>query len=316
MAKHHYVPQFYLRNFTPSPGEKDVFVYKRAEKPFRSGIINLATSNNFYSIKDEETGAKDETIEHFFSQLEGATKPIIDKVIHDKRIGLTNDERVTFTHFLGFLYVRNQTFRQKTKNFYSEIMKQTMAFAAHDKELFSRSLKKAVTENITEKQLEETRELALSGEYDIGYKEEDHFIGATLSLAKDIMPLFWGKNWRIITTTTSRSFVTSDNPISIAPPRNYIKHPLGGLGLLEADIYLPLSPDTVLFCTNNEEWPDTIELKREWVDSTNKLTAQFAQKFLFANVESKDISDIFSKTNEGDSTKIYTDNSFMRKPKE
>lgn len=276
-----------MRNFSPSSNKKDIFVYKRDEKPFRSGIINLTASNDFYSVRDEKTGEKDQTIEKFFSQLESAAKPIIDKIIFDKQINLNDDERIALTQFLGFLYVRNQTFRQKTKNFYSEIMKQTLAFTAHNREHFRQSLKSATIDEITEEQAEGARKLALSGNYDIDYKEDDHFIGATLSMAKDIMPIFWGKNWRIITTTTSRSFVTSDNPISIAPPRNHVKHPFGGLGLLEADIYLPLSPDTVLFYTNSKEWPEVIKLKREWVDSTNKLTAQFARSFYLSILNQK-----------------------------
>jgi len=313
VAKNHYVPQFYLRNFSPTKGGDDIIVYKRNEKPFRSNIINIASSNDFYSVKDEKTGKKDTTIEKFFSQLEGAAKPIIEKLICEKNADMTEDNRIVLTHFMGFLFVRNQVFRQKTKNFYSEIMKQTIAFGAHNKEYFHEMLKKATGKNLTKSQMERTREFALKGEYDIGYENDDHFIGATLSLAKDIMPIFWGKHWKIITTKTSRSFVTSDNPMSLARPRDYIKSPFGGLGLLEADIFLPLSPDTVLLCTNNKEWPNIIEIKREWVDSTNRLTAQFAQKFLLADIESQDISMVFNNTNEGDSTKVYTDNSFFAK---
>lgn len=310
MARHHYVPQFYLKNF--SQNRKDILVYKRGEKAFSSGIANLAAANDFYAIKDEKTGKKDETIEKFFSQLESAAKPIIEIIINSRKINICEDERKSLTHFFGFLYVRNQTFRQKTKNWYAEMMKQTMAFAAHDKERFHQMLKNSGATDRTEKELEDTRQFALEGNYDIGFKEDDHFIGATLSLAKDIMPIFWGKNWKLLSTTTSRIFVTSDNPMPISQPRNHIKNHFGGLGLLEADIFLPLSPNLVMLFTNDATWPELFYLKRGQVDSMNKLIASFAQNFLFSNIESKDISNIFNQTKEGESSKVYIDNSFLR----
>jgi len=310
MARHHYVPQFYLRNFCCADKANAIFVYERNKKPFPSNISNVAAPNDFYSARDEKTGEKDETIELFFSQLESAAKPIFEKIIKKQSTKLSKQERLTLSHFFGFLFVRNKTFRQKTKNLYSEIMKQTMAFAAHDKDRFRKMLEKSGAKFKTEKEFEETRLFALHGEYDIGFKGEEHFIGATLTHAKDLSPIFWGKSWKLLTVDSSRVFVTSDNPMFLAPhekqrPRWY------GLGLLEADIFLPLTPNLVLMMTNNKNWPDKLNLTRKQVKSINTSVSKFASKFIFSNIDSRDISSIFDKTREGESEKVSVGDSFI-----
>ncbi len=65
--KNHYVPQFYLKNFSISENQGMVYAYRRDKDPFEVNVNNIAAKNNFYIFTDKNTDKKSDDIEKMFS---------------------------------------------------------------------------------------------------------------------------------------------------------------------------------------------------------------------------------------------------------
>jgi hypothetical protein len=73
----HYVPQFFLRNFTIKKG-KNHFIYcfdRFEEKEFRTNVRNIACENYFYEEKGKQN------LEKNLSLLESQSSKIIREII-------------------------------------------------------------------------------------------------------------------------------------------------------------------------------------------------------------------------------------------
>ena len=64
MARHHYVPQFYLRYFALSDTEDKIYAYRRQREPFLTEVNAVAATNDFNSYTDSK-GNKNDVIEIF-----------------------------------------------------------------------------------------------------------------------------------------------------------------------------------------------------------------------------------------------------------
>src|SRR5882724_11520862 len=82
MAIDHYVPQFYLRNFSPSGKQGQIYLYRRGVPPELAGIRNVASDEDYYKDKVDKTLKKQER----------ESAPIIQKLLNASKIELTVDE--------------------------------------------------------------------------------------------------------------------------------------------------------------------------------------------------------------------------------
>ena len=70
----HFVPQFYLKNF--SQNGKQIFVYDKAiHKSFSCGISSVASQQSFYDNRDNQS------MENEIGKLEGNTAGVLKKLI-------------------------------------------------------------------------------------------------------------------------------------------------------------------------------------------------------------------------------------------
>lgn len=99
--RHHFVPRFILANFAGGDGKLWV-------RSLVSGSAWSATSENVYVEGHrystiESDGSRDGALETSYSELEGAAKPVVDKLISAARIGappvLDGDERAIWNEF-------------------------------------------------------------------------------------------------------------------------------------------------------------------------------------------------------------------------
>lgn len=75
--KHHYISQFFLKNF--SSDGKSLWVFDRYKKEYRfQSIKEIAHENKFYSYTSKDG---EENLESVLSQVEGIAKPILQKII-------------------------------------------------------------------------------------------------------------------------------------------------------------------------------------------------------------------------------------------
>ena len=91
-VKHHFVPQYLLRNFSSDPGNKFIYCFDKATgRAFQNALLNTGSEKYFNTIKHEEG---DFNFEYFFDQVDAQAAPIIVKIIAAQSLaGLSGQER-------------------------------------------------------------------------------------------------------------------------------------------------------------------------------------------------------------------------------
>lgn len=304
----HYVPQFYLKNFSISGKTGSIFAYKRGARPFVVSINKIAAKNDLYIYTDKNTGKKSDEIEKMFSWLESLAAPIIDKINSGTSLlELSNKEHNILSEFIAYLYVRNLGFREKQKNLISAGLKIQMEFLARDDELFNKLANDTGCTSKEEIKKLQKQILNFDEHFHIGWgnKNNDYFLKQALSLALEISPKLFYKDWHIIDNQTSRIFITSDNPVILMRPPNL--PPYYGSGIINSHIVVPISPTKAILLNPVREKPEKpriIKASRGLVSNINRHTMFYANKFIYANLESEDIKNNFDKTEEGKSERV------------
>ncbi|MFA5934552.1 MAG: DUF4238 domain-containing protein [Candidatus Paceibacterota bacterium] len=111
-AVHHYIPKFLLKRFSiPRTGQIYQYGYFKKNNPI-SIYKEAACTPNLYSFRDKETKQQSDFIEKqiFALTLEKYTSRIINKIIKNDEINLTNFERSILTSFIAFQYTRTPKF--------------------------------------------------------------------------------------------------------------------------------------------------------------------------------------------------------------
>lgn len=304
----HYVPQFYLKNFSISTKPDFVYAYRRSQEPFETSIQSVAVKNNLYIFRDKLTGKKSDEVEKMFAWLEGLVAPIIDKIIKQKTVDLLEQERVVIAEFIAYLHTRNLSFREKQKAIGSAILKQQLKLIAQDETYFKECLKKATNKvNFKDdKKIEKLRQQALNFDqyFKIGYgkKNEDFFLKQALLVGVKLAPIIFHKEWHLLENRSSRIFTTSDNPVLLIRPQGL--PPIYGVGFANGYIAVPISPSICILLKNDKGGSKKVNANRETVDFINRHTMFFAHKFIYSNILSKDIKSTFNQTKEGASERV------------
>lgn len=110
-SKHHYIPEFYLNNFTDDAGQ--FFIYLVNEKRFKKNGRPFAPSSHFFVPNGntvESLSDRKVFIESDYAKLDSNIAKVIYKIkttSNEAKFGLTNDEIVLLNYFFAQLYWRN-----------------------------------------------------------------------------------------------------------------------------------------------------------------------------------------------------------------
>jgi hypothetical protein len=301
--KCHYVPQFYLKNFSVQERAGYVYAYRRNGESFNVKTENIAAKNDMYLFKDKNTGEESDEVERIFSQLESLIAPVISKIILKKKIELTEEQRVVLSEFISYLRTRNLAFRKTQKGILTKLFSLQLKSQAKDKNRWEKHVKEVLGgKRIEDLDLEKLRSDAVNFDnkfvVDYGNKNDDFFLKYALLVGKSLVPFVFEKRWHLVECISSRKFITSDNPVSVIKSDYSPKS--RGAGLSNGYLLVPLSPDTAILMSNGKRaLPEKIKAGRDMVDYFNKHTMFFAHKFIFSNFASKEFKNQFSKTEEG-----------------
>src|SRR3989344_9251728 len=100
----HYVPVFYLRNFSLQVGNENIIncFDKQLEKNFVANIKKIGCEKYFHDISDQ-------SIEKNLSKLESKFNMVYNKLITTMDLNsLRIDERIYFLHFIVIQYLRTK----------------------------------------------------------------------------------------------------------------------------------------------------------------------------------------------------------------
>jgi hypothetical protein len=249
--KHHYVPQFLLRNFVSEKRETLYAFDKWEGKQFQVAVKDAAAERGYNSFEtDEASGCAEE----FFTQIETTASPLIQKIVSDRQLPVLTPEGKAALAQLGVA----QMLRSKNHR------------AIYDQ-------MGSIVRKLAER--EGTPEFKAW----VGPADPDGDKQALLiHLKEDILkfaPYLALKDLVLFSSTESSSLLIGDSPLVRTNTLN-TSELRGTIGLASpgVEIYLPLSPTLVLgfMC------PTIAGMMREIVNKLGKAAAKPASSYLSA----------------------------------
>ena len=249
--KHHYVPQFLLRNFASEKRETLYAFDKWDSKQFQVAIKDAAAERGYNSFEtDEASGCAEE----FFTQIETTASPLIQTIVSDRQLpALSPEGRDALAQFGVAQMLRSKNHR-----------------AIYDQ-------MGSIIRKLAEK--EGTPEFkAWVGLADLAGDKQ----ALLIHLKEDILrlsPYLTQKDWVLFYSTASDPLLIGDSPLIRTNTLNRSELQ-GTIGLASpgVEIYLPLSPTLVLgfMC------PTIGEMMRALVNKLGKAEAKLASSYIAA----------------------------------
>lgn len=292
--KHHYVSRCYLKNFTFDLKESLVYTYQRKRPIITTNIKNIAAKKNLYTFLDKKTGKKTNIVEEMFGILEAATCPVIKKIVRTKELELDEKEKGALAQFIAFFATRTLSFNAWQRNMSIGMQKQLMVGTAKNKDHLRASFERAEIKFKNEKELEEMRQSIL--DFDKHFKVElkggeGHFFKVAAELAIELTQILFNKHWHLLISNTSRVFITSDNPVAIQKVKG-VPFQFNS-GFMYGTVLLSLSPSLCLLIRYKPLKEKILHVGRIQVDSINKSVMLKSGNFVYSNISSKSIKDIY-----------------------
>jgi len=239
--KQHYVPQFYLRQF--SPDRKLIYAYNlERKKGFRINIKNICQENYFY---DETT-----ELEQILGKLEEKQRGIINKIIEESNVSfLETEERFYLDLFVLMQFTRTK----KSKDFVDQYI--NTIFDKHYKPLMK------LSDDLKEKGVkpELIDELKIKVERSHLIAMAPAIMGAELIM--DLLPV-------LILNKTDNNFITSDSPFCFYNYVNSKNHSMVGFQSPGLQIFCPLNEKILLLLIDPELY--YIDLDENFIIHINK----------------------------------------------
>lgn len=279
----HYIPQFYLREFTdpetPNGHEPYVWVYEHESKKWKKkSPKNIASKPDFYSFVDQEDKRRDE-IEKGLSIIEGKTASIYrDKIC--TRQCLTIQERATIAEFIALMVTRVPSFHNRIDSSVCELTKILLEMykarpeaAKKFKEEYERDIGKKLPDDFDESWFDHSR-------YKINASKS--FILKMMVSLTEIAKIIFNMTWTFIHTTEKAWFITSDSPFNMRNPKS--NSPWYGHGLMYQDIEvtIPLSRQICLLATWKKGLRPHIDVPQLVVEELNHDRIEASDKFIIS----------------------------------
>ena len=224
----HYVPRFYLKNFTFN--DKQVFVYnKNEEKSFTANIYHLAYDNFFYDLPEEQAkqaGIDPQIVEKTLAGMEGNWNSLLGTIIKtiedNKRIVIDETQRQDLAHFVTVQYLRTKENR--------------LVQAEMVRKLGETLLSKDYSEKSEDYKVEVNNRF-------ISSMQIGRMFDSNIELYIDTLK---SHIWVIGVNNTDIPLFTSDDPIVLKPYKHSPYKSYVGLGAEGIEIAFPLTPKYIL----------------------------------------------------------------------
>jgi hypothetical protein len=281
--RHHYLPQFYLKGFCR---DEYLWVYDRKTNQVRRQTpINTAIQSHYYSVEDED-GEKNTEIESFLSQIEGLTKPIIQKVSNKDEISV--EEKEILSVFLAFLMNRVPDFEKSVDIMEGHLVKKLSDMMFSDENLTQSVMDRYAKEtgNKIEMSAKELVDFHKRGAYTITIHRNES-LRLMLDLSFNFADCFRQMDWGFLHAPQKSSYVTTDNPLFIVPPEDWGPNSFYGVGLITqgAKKVVTLSQKVCLIMYDHGEKILHSDINREIVSRINFNITVHTDRFLIGRDE-------------------------------
>ena len=271
--KHHFVPQFLLKNFQSYPGANLYCFNKRDGSIFPSKPANLFAQRDFYTIQ------KQQIMEEFYSKfIETNCADVIDKLVRSYSLkGLSDKEFELLKLFCFAQSVRTPRTKDSIKKITKAVIsKMRKIESTSNKKLLDMQGRPIPLKGITEDEINQQQAMMVLANFNIGVK--------AIGLNKSVY-LFCPRKKEDV-------FYIGDNPVVMHQTNRLAPYGAYGLAVPNIEIYLPLSPKlTVGFMDKNipltHRHPDksTILLDTEQTEFLNRLQVGWAKKYVVSSTD-------------------------------
>jgi hypothetical protein len=210
--RHHYVPQFYLKNFVSDRDKPRLFVVDLpGSRSFSTAPCNVAVERDFNTIMTP--GVPPDIVETEMSKVEAAIASALARIIAAVSLRDKDDAAYLFW-FANLLLVKNPAQRTVFDNFVNTVMTKVGKSYASDQETWDAYVREQVAEGALQGG-DDAAELrrAILGDYTVALSTEAH-LHTEFTLSKDLFAAFANRGWNLY-KATSGQFVTSDRPVVV-----------------------------------------------------------------------------------------------------
>lgn len=282
-ANHHFIPQFYLRGFSP-PGDRrkaQVFVFdKHTKKTFRTLVRNVGSRRHFFRINAE--GFDPNHIEDGMAEIETDLAAHLAEVIEA-------NEFPTDAHFssimllMGNVAVRNPRFRSMLEDIHTRIVGGMMHMLLQDKNRFDDSVRQARESGVPirgDMNYEDIKAFIDMKEYKIVI-DHTYLVGLELSSVPTVVEQLARRNWCFVSAVKGSTFATCEDPVVLSWVDGNDMRPFSpGFGLVNTIVMFPLTPELALVGMF-KKMPDQRIYERDQVAAFNTSIAKNATKQLY-----------------------------------
>lgn len=277
--RHHYLPQFYLKNFCKNGF---LWVYDREDNKYRQQTpINTAVKKKYYTTTGPD-GKSHNKIEAVLANIEDKTKHIIEKIDRKKSIDL--EDKCILAIFIAFLYGRVPEFEMEINELTEKFLKRYYKLVIPNEKKAEIIIRQFANnkdqENMSPKKL---LDFVRNEDYRIKVPRE-HSLRLMYFLASEFLLIFIQMDWQFWYSSKNSLFVTSDNPFVVTRPQNY-NGPYG-IGTKGAKKLVPLNQKVCLVMCDKGERVINKQISSKDVKSVNGLIALECNRFLISEDKS------------------------------
>jgi hypothetical protein len=231
--KHHYVPQFLLKNFHSRQKRNEFFIKifdKKIEKGWESNVKDAMCENDFHTFKISYEGEEFFlNYENHFYFVETNASLSIQKLIKEKNLTRIDDQdKANIAAFITFQSLRTNQFRAVMGNFGERIYDIVKQFP------------NSGDDDIIKMGNEEVKIGTLKKNED-RLKEDSFKIIRDSEVIKEIMTHLLVKKWILHETTNENPFYISDNPVVLHNDKKFGPYGNIGFAVPGIQIYFPIS---------------------------------------------------------------------------
>lgn len=311
----HFVPKFYLKNFSNDNSSIRTFLIKQEEIINNSSIKWQASKSNMYW--------EDLKLEIFFKKLEWYTSNIIKKIINEDYMFSKDSEE----HYMFLLFIissiqrnpitksNNDSLSEKHNSYMNEISKKKWwNEIKNNKETNSHYYKKMILRFLTKSAISivDLDFKLLTNNTNIDFITSDNPISKYNKLLLKVRFPFWGKIWYILKWL--QYFIPINSKLTIAVfdkntykiwNKNELLHKINDEKIItELNLLQYWNADNCIFFENIENWKNIINLHKLWRQHRLKDRTSY-KKIMWWNitvsfdniVESKKLELSFCKLN-------------------
>lgn len=277
-ARHHYLPQMYLRGFTESGA---IGIWQRNTGKFRIGNPNsVANIRGFYTFTSKD-GAKSDEIEKLLADMEGYVNKIIYNMDSIFPPPITGEYKFALAQYIAIQHIRTPEKRKEVEQFADMTMKMQARLNMRSREQIIKALQ-SIGQEPTEKaitQLEETYNDPHSLEL---VPSKEAILRTQLKQLPLLTQILMHREWHIV-TFNAPSLITSDAPVLLQPDDSAPYHWRRGTGFVNAkEIWFPLSSTRLLVLAHQDyKGPLLIKGTPRMVQEANEvqLAASYMEAF-------------------------------------